>query len=185
MTAPAPSPSSDRSCAYTEDMREDVTPAETESDPVEDSENSPDASGLARCYSCQTVLEPVFPHSRTEAGSPNDEALEDEQWDNALVISLEGGYSMFIDPINPDRPDPTVGLLSNYRAVICHDCAHQLCAQVPWLGRLIDPHYSHAHSVRRDWSQHIGWDLPHDCPTCGQRLTYEDATKVCPRGCAL
>jgi hypothetical protein len=115
------------------------------------------AEPLSRCYACGAGLE-------AESVATEQEALKHEQWDDALVVSLEGGYGMFIDPIGEDRaePSPSQGVLKgSYRVVICHDCAHQLCEKVPWLNRLIKPLDSHAHRVGRDWSGHEGWDLPH------------------------
>ena len=143
------------------------------------------------CYACHAELDPEF-------GSPA-EALAHEQWDNALVLRLEGGYGMFIDPIphDPatdfrtgtvgelDRPRPREGTLQRagaLKVVICHDCAHDLCERVPWLERLIEPQRSHAHSHRRDWTGHTGWDLPHHCPGCGADTIWDEQArrKACP-----
>jgi len=52
----------------------------------------------------------------------------------------------------------------DYEAVICHDCAHELCATIPWIERLINSHNSHAH--RTAWKEahpdHYGWDYDPD-----------------------
>lgn len=52
----------------------------------------------------------------------------------------------------PGQPD--------YEAVICHECAHELCATVPWVERLIRPHGSHAHKTawKEAHPEHWGWD---------------------------
>lgn len=158
-----------------------------DSDSVEGSKPTTESiDQAAHCHVCREALRPVFPQGEdAEAGAADCEAIANEQWDNALVITFEGGYSMFIDPIEPDQPDPSTGLLGNYKIVICHDCAHQLCSQNPWLEALIQPLYSHAHAHGQDWSQHAGWDLPHDCSVCGARLAYgEDNTKFCPQASA-
>lgn len=115
---------------------------------------------LTCCYACGVGLEPEF------EGTTQEEALAHEQWGNALVVILEGGYGMFIDPIpgGDEQPDAARGLLQcegAYKVVICHACAHSLCENVPWMQRLVDPVNSHAHRVDRDWSGHTGWDLPH------------------------
>jgi len=49
---------------------------------------------------------------------------------------------------------------ADYECVICHDCAHALCAQVPWLERLLEPHRSHAHRTawKEEHPEHYGWD---------------------------
>lgn len=53
----------------------------------------------------------------------------------------------------PGQPD--------YEAVICHDCAHSLCAAFPWLDKLIQPYRSHSH--RQEYidanPDHPGWDI--------------------------
>lgn len=75
------------------------------------------------------------------------------QFDNALWLQFDGGYGMFIDPMAEE----------SVRAVICHDCAHDLCDKVPWLAGLLDPASSHSH--RDDQCEglilegHRGWDL--------------------------
>lgn len=55
--------------------------------------------------------------------------------------------------ILPGQPD--------YEAVICHDCAHALCAAVPWIEKLIRPHGSHAHKTEYQEAHpdHRGWDI--------------------------
>lgn len=46
------------------------------------------------------------------------------------------------------------------RAVICHDCAHQACELLPWLGEWLDPERSHAHrtAYMEAHPDHFGWD---------------------------
>lgn len=120
----------------------------------------------------------------------------DYQFDNALWIKIDGGYGMFIDDLYESGeieqdilqlgprdaiPWPVGGegwtdeqtaefhrrIRDVNRVVICHDCAHDLCAKVPWFNKLIDPHRSHAH--RTDWKdahpEHWGWDYdPQETP---------------------
>lgn len=81
---------------------------------------------------------------------------EGYQFDNALWLRFSGGYAMFTDDmLNTCGP----------KVVICHDCAHQLCVAVPWIGALLDPDRSHAHTGAF-WAAHpghVGWDAPgHD-----------------------
>lgn len=81
----------------------------------------------------------------------------DYQFDNALWVTFDGGYSMFIDPVDAEDRD-------RMRVVLCHDCAHELCEQVRWIAELLDPERSHAHrSEQHDElvaAGHRGWDLP-------------------------
>lgn len=60
------------------------------------------------------------------------------QYDNALVLTLDGGYGMFLDDLDRD------GTRFNevFDAILCHDCAHILAA---WLGK--DPSYWHGHEA--------------------------------------
>lgn len=60
--------------------------------------------------------------------------------------------------ILPGRPD--------HEAVICHECAHDLCDLVPWIYTLIQPVRSHAHRQPEPFNTlfrtgHHGWDLDH------------------------
>lgn len=92
-----------------------------------------------------------------------DHADTDYQFDNALWIHFHGGYGMFVE-----SPDFTNGEL---KAVICHDCAHRLCAENPWLDRLLDPIGSHAHRQPEPYETlkaegHRGWDI--DRATMGE-----------------
>lgn len=93
------------------------------------------------CADCGTALKPEFDYDT------------EYQFDNALWVGFSGGYGMFIDPFGEKDP----------KAVICHECAHALCAAHPWIEKLLDPHNSHAHSVHtipdllKDG--HKGWDL--------------------------
>lgn len=79
---------------------------------------------MSACVSCAIRLDPVFPG-----------AEEYGQYDNALQIELLGGYGMFFDNIED----------GNHRVFLCHDCAHQACEALPWLGELIQPEKSHVH----------------------------------------
>ena len=121
---------------------------------------------IHQCFVCQKELEPVFPNI-FKKGSV--------QYNNALVVNMTGGYSMFVDPLpqewldEEDKQDTgewvKKGVLEEYTAIICHECAHDLCDKVPWINKLIDPTNSHAHQYGIDWTGHTGWDLPHDDKT--------------------
>lgn len=74
-----------------------------------------------------------------------------EQYNNALWVEFTGGYGEFVDVLVTPNP---------YQAVICHECAHDLCDKIPWIGKLIDPHNSHTHTeeYKRTNPGHYGWD---------------------------
>ena|SRR5579871_327227 len=102
-----------------------------------------------QCAACGVVLQPI-PGSRGNL-------------DNALIIEFKGGYGMFVDPLPPDPP---------MRALLCHECAHKLTQENPWMHKMIDPYNSHSHSRGQSsyygssgtgmgLSRHHGWDLPH------------------------
>lgn len=48
----------------------------------------------------------------------------------------------------------------HHKVIICHECAHDLCATIPWFNRLIEPHNSHSHNVSyiEAHPEHWGWD---------------------------
>jgi hypothetical protein len=93
------------------------------------------------CRSCKAEL---IPDAKSDT---------DYQFDNALWIRFDGGYGMFIDPFDEAPP----------KAVICHECAHKLCDENPWLKDLLNPHGSHSHkSAYVDANpSHYGWDYDH------------------------
>lgn len=97
-----------------------------------------------RCRSCQRALR------------PEGDRDTDYQFCNALWVTFEGGYGMFVDPIGSGP----------YRAVICHDCAHGLCDTVAWIDDMIRPLESHSHHVddidTLRAAGHRGWDLDRD-----------------------
>ncbi len=85
------------------------------------------------------------------------------QFDNALWLGFFGGYGMFVDDIETEfgYVTPTLAGSAN-EAVLCHECAHELCETVPWIGKLIKPETSHAHT-QEFWDanpDHEGWDSP-------------------------
>ena len=79
--------------------------------------------------------------------------VEPGQWDNALVVNFDGGYGMFVDPIHRE-----------ISAVLCHECAHELVEQEPWIRKAIgDPLLSHSHregtvSAEHAAEQRKAWD---------------------------
>lgn len=87
---------------------------------------------------------------------PVQEGLTDDtglQYDNALVLQLEGGYGMFTDPepwLPRDTYDPATTL------VLCHECAHELMED--FFGR---PEVRNWHTHAPDSGQH---DDHHDDP---------------------
>lgn len=90
-----------------------------------------------RCMDCGVELTRVFPEHPAK------------QYDNALEITLSGGYGMFFDNID-------------HHVFLCHDCAHRACVVLPWLTKLFQPEHSHAHTAEF-WEYnngHLGWDKP-------------------------
>ena len=91
------------------------------------------------CFACHKELKPVWP----DVFHFNKKCT---QYEDALIIDIDGGYGMFIDPILIDDMEPKEilynGLIENeYSAIICQDCAHDLCKQIPWMDRFINPDY--------------------------------------------
>jgi predicted heme/steroid binding protein len=105
----------------------------------------------ARCVSCQKALQPEWV---VQAKSCT------YQFDNALWIAFHGGYGMFTDARlwHEGKDTPVLNSTgADHEAVICHDCAHDLCEKMPWIGALIQPYSSHAH--RTHAPDHTGWDI--------------------------
>lgn len=103
-----------------------------------------------RCYACAEWLD-----------ADHD---ADYQFDNALWVQFHGGYGMFVDEIgSATGPYGLQGPRGKYVAVICHKCAHKLCADNPWIEQLIRPHQSHSHRTSEIPALlaegHQGWDL--------------------------
>jgi len=102
------------------------------------------------CSACYREL-------RLEDGAP---ANSEYQFDNALWIGFHGGYGMFVDSYAADEKHTLSG--TDAEAVLCHDCAHDLCEANPWLSKLLRPLESHAHTGEY-WDahpNHKGWDSP-------------------------
>lgn len=105
---------------------------------------------MTNCVNCSKEL---------KAGSINPES--NYQFDNALWVGFFGGYGMFVDDIETDfgHKKPMLEGAAE-EAVLCHDCAHELCEQVPWIKRLLRPEKAHSHS-QEFWKtnpDHEGWD---------------------------
>lgn len=75
------------------------------------------------CLACKAELRPVDGGFET-----------DYQFENALWIGFFGGYAMFVDGIETEfgYANPTIAGAA-HDAVICHNCAHDLCVKVPWI----------------------------------------------------
>ncbi len=62
----------------------------------------------------------------------------DDQYDNALVIAVDGGYGMFVESKGFGGPEGVI--------IFCHECAHKLCDLFPGFKEYIDPELSHTHT---------------------------------------
>lgn len=74
------------------------------------------------------------------------------QYDNAMRITLGGGYGMFIESDSFGGPAGEI--------IFCHECSHKLCELFPGFDQHVLPHSSHSHAM--DWvaehPDHWGWD---------------------------
>lgn len=124
-----------------------------------------------KCASCSKELEKVF---------ENDDS--NYQYDNALWLGFYGGYGMFVESeefaeetiveeaknsVEEDEKEETYEKIlpyASYEAVICHECAHKLCEEKPWLNKLLKPETGHAHKVDywKNNPDHVGWDNPNN-----------------------
>lgn len=121
------------------------------------------------CHNCGAYLRYEYPDGTTEH-------------DNALWISMEGGYGQFIDPMvdsfdireevtgeqvvigRPMSAEHQVEYLRRMwklmEVILCHECAHDLCDKFPAFRNKIDPHNSHSHKTAyvEAHPDHWGWD---------------------------
>lgn len=81
------------------------------------------------CDACGKTLEKVFDRTPPEV----------LQYDNALHVRFDGGYGEFVDNFGTEEER------DRYYAIICHECAHDLCAKVPWIKNVLLPERSHTH----------------------------------------
>jgi hypothetical protein len=99
-----------------------------------------------KCKACEKELKPEFARDDTKY-----------QFDNALWLGFFGGYGMFVDDLESEA---TTLNGAAYDAVLCHDCAHDLCEANPWMKKLLRPTESHSHTAEF-WAKHPnheGWD---------------------------
>ena len=104
---------------------------------------------IHHCFACHTELKPVFPDLHERGGT---------QYDNALIVHVDGGYGMFVDTpaLQYSETDEDIelkqmsddekiqkGILDPFCVLICHDCAHDLCEKVPWMDRIVESESSH------------------------------------------
>lgn len=110
---------------------------------------------MTNCISCGEKLKSVF---------EDQDALY--QFDNALWIGFYGGYGMFIESKEMNGIESSTNVLksSDAEAVLCHDCAHDLCKKIPWIEKLINTHGSHSHTSEyiEGHPDHYGWDYDRD-----------------------
>lgn len=99
------------------------------------------------CVSCGAKI-----YQRNERWNPHtQDVMVDVEADNALFIDITGGYAQFIDGVA-------------YTVLLCHECSHDLCDQIPWLNKLLNPALSHSHKTeyKKAHPDHYGWDYDVD-----------------------
>ena len=94
-----------------------------------------------KCSTCGKELAPVF--------EGDCEAHVTQQFDNTLILRVEGGYGMFTDYFGEEEPPPFL---------LCHTCAHHFCRIFDPKKKLIDPFLSHSHKEGSVLDSHEGWD---------------------------
>lgn len=82
---------------------------------------------MAHCYACKNKLETLSEDFET-----------DFQYRKALWIGFHGAYGMFIESKTfTDSKETDVIKDASYEAVICEDCANDLCGKIDWMRELI------------------------------------------------
>jgi hypothetical protein len=64
-----------------------------------------------------------------------------------LRLVATGGYGMFIDPMMDGNPE----------ILLCHECAHAICAAMPWLAAAIDASFGHSDGSTEDPGETAAW----------------------------
>jgi len=84
-----------------------------------------------RCDRCNTPL----PRQH------NIQQPDSIQYDNALIVRLEGSYGMFVDDLFRAEELDQRNLHPRYDSLLCHECGHELAK---FLGK--DPSNWHTHN---------------------------------------
>lgn len=83
-------------------------------------------------------------------------------YDDYMLVETTKGPRLIDDPEwKPEYKEPRIlPGQPDYEAVLCHECAHEMCVLHPWMERLINSHSSHAHRTEyhERFPQHGGWD---------------------------
>lgn len=140
------------------------------------------------CVACGTDLEPEFAGIETKYQFDNALWIAFHGADGMFVDNIHATMPVNMDEsqwLNDEAGEPLIDgegrLMSNpdwqpvyeeertlpgrpdYEAVICHECAHQLCETVPWIERLLEPLHSHSHKSQvcdeLFAAGHIGWNF--------------------------
>lgn len=75
-----------------------------------------------------------------------------DELNNALPITLYGGYGMFFDTDFTTKPDV-------YELVLCHECAHKLVGSSPFLTRLLKGGHFHGWTMEDDIHNPLNEDI--------------------------
>lgn len=109
-----------------------------------------------KCSGCDAPLKPVFTDR-------DDGAWTHLQPDNALILLMDGGYSMAIDPCgDASESDLTI--------ILCEKCIPKMCEQWPCIGRVVQVHISSSlgHDCAKEkkfvWRNSKCCDI--HCPQC-------------------
>lgn len=93
----------------------------------------------------------LIPESCTRCGTPLPYLQPDDpseySYDRALRIRASGGYGMFIDPFVDGDPE----------ILLCHACAHAVCAALPWFAAAIDADFGHSDGSSVDPEETAAW----------------------------
>jgi hypothetical protein len=102
---------------------------------------------------------------------PMNSAVGNEHMSQLWAWGPDGG--MVLDDAGHSLPNPNWepvfeekrilaagGTQPDHEAVLCHECAHKLCDENPWLTKLLTPHNSHSHKTAYHDAHpdHYGWD---------------------------
>lgn len=103
-----------------------------------------------KCSGCEVALTPV------SGGIREDGAWEHLQPDDTLVLKLDGGYGMAIDPMGEASE-------SDLTILLCRNCTPKMCEQWPAIAKVVQEHVSSSLGHHCSKEKKFVWRPYSDC----------------------
>lgn len=103
-----------------------------------------------RCDGCNSLLRKICPRHDGEG-----EGWECLQADDALILNLEGGYGMVIDPVDASEDE--------LKTIFCGECTRKLCNQWPAISKIVERNCSSSLGHKCSKERKFVWKSLTDC----------------------